>query len=221
MHKHILSALIALTACAAPALAQNTVTASSVGLRMPTQKGGMMVGSNILLGEMGFGTTRSDVSFAGTYDIGIRPKLGYFVMDNLMVGGSLNVNFNGSNFERQPGDRMNAQAVGVGILVRKYFGKAAEKDGSVRKLRFFVEGGVDYTRGWAKYIPYNNEPALHGAFSTTSVYVMPGFNYFFTRNIALEGGLSLLRIVGSENVYGNSGNLRADLGLQIFLGKRK
>lgn len=220
MKQPLLSLLAAVAISSSPAFAQEASTDPAIGLRLPTQKGSAMVGSSLLVGELAFGATSEDHHTAGSYNAGISPKAGYFVMDNLMVGASLNANFQGSNIERSAvGSGYHSQSVGVGVFARKYFGKATDKHGELKKFRPFVEVGAGHNRGWSQMDL--GDRTEHGNFNTTTVNIMPGFNYFFNKNVALEAGLNYSGIVDSKHVIGNSSNLRFSVGLQFFLGGKK
>jgi len=207
----------AIALLSSPAFSQRD---TSIGLRLPTQKGSWMLGSNLVVGELAFGSISSDYEMEGVYNVSLDPRAGYFVKDNLMVGGMLNVNFNGNSFgAKDYFNRHHTQSIGLGVFARKYFGKAAEKDGSMRRTRFFVEAGAGYNKGWASYYIDANTKE-HATFSTGSFHLMPGVNYFFNKNIALEGGIHMSHTGGSSNVIGNANRVGINLGLQIFMGKR-
>lgn len=195
-------------------------TDSSIGLRLPTQKGGIMLGTNLVFGEMGFGSLNSEHTSGGIYNVSVSPRVGYFIKNNLAIGGTLNANFTGNSFGNQAyNSAYNSQSAGVGVFARQYFGKMTNKDGSLRKTRFFVEGGANVNKTWNNFKISSTE-TLHGTANSATFYVMPGFNHFFTKNIALEGGLNLSHTAASSNVIGNANHLGFNLGLQFFMGRR-
>ena len=156
----------ALALISAPAFAQAD---SSIGLRLPTQKGSWMLGSNLVVGELAFGSINSDYEMAGVYNVSLNPRAGYFIKDNLMIGGMLNASFNGNSFgEGAYLGKYHSQTVGLGVFARKYFGKATGKDGNIARLRFFVEAGASYNKGWASFKD-PTFPVHHNTFSTGTV----------------------------------------------------
>jgi hypothetical protein len=184
---------------------------TSIGLRLPTQKGSWMLGSNIVLAELAFGG--GSAGAATYYNVAVSPRAGYFVLDNLALGLGFNGQFAGQ------GRYYNSQSYGVVAFARYYFGNAVAKDGHVRKTRYFVEGGGSYNAGRSA-IRNNNDAWERGTFSSSSYYGMAGLNHFLTKNVALEAGLQFTHNDYPERSLGNQNNLGFNLGLKIFMGKR-
>ncbi len=201
-------------------LAAGAQTDTTVGLKLPTSKGTWTVGSSLVLGEMAFGSTDSRYRLAGSYNVTLSPKAGYFVKDNLLVGGTVRANLSGNSFGSGDFSKDNSKSIGGGVFIRQYFGKGLMKDGSMRKMRLFVEGGVDVSTGWSRWRNFDSTMD-RTTFRTASFHVMPGFNYFFSKNVALEGGINFSHMATSRNVIGNANHIGINLGMQIFLGKRR
>jgi len=200
-------------------LGASAQTDTAVRLNFPTQKGGWTIGSSLVVGELAFGSTDSRYRIAGSYNVSLNPKAGYFIKDNLLIGGTLRANVVGNSFGSKDFSNYHSRSIGAGIFARQYFGKGTMKDGSLRKMRYFLEGGVDVSKGWSNWRS-SDSTTERTNFSIASIHVMPGFNYFFSKNVALEGGINISHMATSKNVIGNANHIGINLGLQIFLGKR-
>jgi len=164
------------------------------------QKGNWMVGSSLLSSNFGLNT-------GGGYSIGLQPKAAYFVEDNVAVGGYVNLGIakvtNGSPTEF---------TYGVGALGR-YFLSPGEKgvDNLLNHGRWFFEGNVG--------VGGRN---VENANSTTGLDfgVGPGYSYFITPNIGVEG---LVKYQGQAG-FGNEGlnsNITFNVGFSIYLPTSK
>lgn len=219
MKKLLLTLSVALTVSAGSVIAQSeTAKDASIGLKMPTEKGSIMIGTNLMVGDLNFGSV-NNYSTTTLYDIDVAPRAGYFVADNFLLGGNVGASFWGAVSN---GDLYtHSESVSIGIFARKYFGRVAEKNGEINRLRFFVEGGVYYNTGWSTYKPTEPEPVMHETFNTLKAYVMPGLNYFVNKNVAIEAGLNYSRVLETDAQFGYSNNIHFNIGLQFFLNGKK
>ena len=202
-----ISAIILAAAVCAPALvqAQHAAQLPQDTSRLFIRKGDVMAGANLLAATFA-------VSNGYTYyNVGLSPRLGYFVSDRVALGTYINAGFAASGLNRY-------QSYGLGVFARYYLNKPLNSDGEVRKMRFFVEGGggINYARYKADE---GNGRIRREDGTAASVYGMGGFNYFLNKNVALEGALQYNRVF-ERNVQGSSSSgLMFNVGLQIFLGR--
>lgn len=207
-HMNKLSLLTALGAVAFSPIVVNAQNDSAVGLRyVPTHKGALMLGADIMSAQLGFGD-----GAGAFYHVAAAPKAGYFISDKLAVGASINTVFQGAR-------NYNSQSYGIGAFGRYYFGKATNSKGELNRFRFFVEGGLGYSRGTAALTEGN--VTTRGNFTTANAYVMPGFSCFLTKNVALDGGLHYMRTWHSNNLVGQPANIGLNIGLRFFFGGKK
>ncbi|KMQ62545.1 hypothetical protein ACM40_09705 [Chryseobacterium sp. BLS98] len=164
------------------------------------QKGNWMVGTSLLSSNFGLNT-------GGGYDIALQPKAAYFVNDNVAVGGYVDLGIkkvtNGS-----PTDF----TYGVGALGR-YFLSPGEKgvDNLLHHGRWFLEGNVGI-----------GGRSVENGDSTTGLDfgAGPGYSYFITPNIGLEG---LVKYRGRAG-FGSEGlnsNITFNVGFSLYFPTSK
>jgi len=164
------------------------------------QQGNWMVGSSIITSNFGLNT-------GGGYNIGLQPKAAYFIKDNVAVGGYVDLGIskvtNGS-----PTDF----TYGVGALGR-YFLSPGEKgvDNLLHHGRWFLEGNVGI-----------GGRSVENGDSTTGLDfgAGPGYSYFITPNIGIEG---LVKYKGRAG-FGSEGlnsNITFNVGFSIYLPTSK
>ncbi len=209
----LLTALLAILSSAS--FAQD---AAGTGLRLPTQKGSSFIGSNLLLAQLGNDGFVADRSLH--YNIGVSPRYSRFVTDRLALGLELNASLDG--YTKTP---YRALFTNIGVFGRYYFGEAANKQGVQNKLRFFLEAGAGYGHVFNRYInTVNNvDEIANFDYNTYNFHVMPGVNYFLSRNVALEGGLNFSRshsAIDEPHLRDNFNNLSLSVGLQFFFGRK-
>ena len=218
--KHHMKKLTLLTTlCAALSTASFAQQASGIGLHLPTQKGSSFIGSNLLLAQL----SNSDFSPNDNslhYNLGLSPRYGRFVTNHLALGVDLAISLDG--YTKTP---YRAVFTNVGVFGRYYFGEATNKQGVQNKLRFFVEAGAGYGHVFNRYTnTVNNvEEIANFDYNTFNFHVMPGVNYFLSRNVALEGGLNFSRshsAVDEPHLRDNFNNLSLSVGLQFFFGRK-
>ena len=164
------------------------------------QEGNWMVGSSLLSSNFGLNT-------GGGYSIGLQPKAAYFIKDNVAVGGYVNVGI--SKVTNGSPTRFD---YGVGALGR-YFLSPGEKgvDNLLNHGRWFFEGNLGV-----------GGSSVESGNSTTGLDfgVGPGYSYFITTNIGIEG---LVKYQGQSG-FGNEGlnsNISFNVGFSIYLPTSK
>jgi len=164
------------------------------------QQGNWMVGSSLITSNFGLNT-------GGGYNIGLQPKAAYFIKDNVAVGGYVDLGIskvtNGSKTEF---------TYGVGALGR-YFLSPGEKgvDNLLHHGRWFLEGNVGI-----------GGRSVENGDSTTGLDfgAGPGYSYFITPNIGIEG---LVKYKGRAG-FGSEGlnsNITFNVGFSIYLPTSK
>lgn len=140
------------------------------------------------------------------FDLGISPKLGYFLSDNFAVGAITNLGF--SRSPESGGESTNTTVYGIQGFTRFYVRPAeARLDDIVRTGRFFLE-----TNAGIAGVNIKGGPTTNGfAFGFG-----PGYTYFLNPNIALETSAKYNGLTGGGNrAYQHS--LGLNLGIQVFL----
>ncbi len=175
------------------------------------EEGNLMLGTDI---GSGITNTTSNGLFSldfglndgAGYDLGLSPKVGYFVNDNLVLGAIVNLGY--SKSPRSAGQSTETFIYGVQAFTRFYIRPGeANLEELVRTGRFFLENnagvaGVNVTGG-----------------STTNGFTFgfgPGYSWFLNSYIALEAIVKYNGLVGGGNTdFQNSIGL--NLGIQIFI----
>ncbi|UQB67440.1 hypothetical protein [Epilithonimonas zeae] len=160
------------------------------------QEGNWLVGSSILTSNFGLNT-------GGGYQIGLEPKAAYFIKDNVALGGMVNLNF----LKTGKGEATQFK-YGVGALGRYYISPGeVGVDNLLNHGRWFFEGNAGI----------GGTSIENGNSTTGFVYgVGPGYSYFITPNIGVEG---LVKYNG-EAGFGNtpySSNITFNVGFSIYL----
>ena len=160
------------------------------------QEGNWMVGSSIVSSKFGLNT-------GGGYKIGFEPKAAYFIKDNTALGAYVKLDFSKETKGAPAGFEY-----GVGALGR-YFVSPGEAgvDNLLNHGRWFFEGNL----GVGGY-------SVEDGPSTTGLDfgVGPGYSYFITPNIGVEG---LVKYVGRAG-FGSEGlnsNITFNVGFSIYL----
>ena len=164
------------------------------------QEGNWMVGSSLISSNFGLNT-------GGGYNIAIQPKAAYFIKDNVALGGYVNLGFN-----KVTKGTPTEFTYGVGALGRYFISPGeAGVDNLLNHGRWFFEGNVGV-----------GGRSVENADSTTGLDfgVGPGYSYFITPNIGVEG---LVKYVGQAG-FGNEGLNSAitfNVGFSIYLPTSK
>lgn len=163
------------------------------------QQGNILVGGQLANIRLGLGSTN-------LFSLDVTPKLGYFIRNNVAIGAEVPLGFT-STKNKATGNTETVFNYGVGVFGRYYFApKEMDIDNLLNHGRFFLEAntGIAGTNGLG--VGYN-------------IGFGPGYAYFLTPNVALEG---LVKFQGTYGTGNNSG-LVFNLGFQIHLptGKLK
>lgn len=164
------------------------------------QRGNWMVGSSILSSNFGLNT-------GGGYSIALQPKAAYFVEDNVAVGGYVNLGF--SKVTNGSPTRFDYAVGGLG----RYYLSPGEKgvDNLLNHGRWFFEGNLGV--GGSSVENGNSTSGLDFG-------VGPGYSYFITPNIGIEG---LVKYQGQAG-FGNEGlnsNITFNVGFSIYIPTSK
>lgn len=196
--KKILTTAVFLSLFSTMALAQSN---RDIGMSVtnPTRRGNLMVGSNLFLADIKF------QSGANSYSFGISPRVGYFLYDNIAIGGNVELGLTGQD---------NYRRVDYSIMpfARIFVGRDRVSE-IPRRAKFFVEGGVGFGGSNTRV-----EVAGNDVTTTTNgpkFYVMPGADFFINNMTALELGLRYAFTGGDPDVN----QLSLNVGFQIFLNR--
>ncbi|KPE51966.1 hypothetical protein [Chryseobacterium indologenes] len=164
------------------------------------QKGNWLVGSSLLTSNFGLNT-------GGGYSIALQPKGAYFIEDNVAVGGYVNLGI--SKVTNGSPTRFDYAVGGLG----RYYLSPGEKgvDNLLNHGRWFFEGNVGI-----------GGSSVENGNSTTGLDfgVGPGYSYFITPNIGLEG---LVKYQGQTG-FGSEGlnsNITFNVGFSIYIPTSK
>lgn len=174
------------------------------------EKGSLMLGADLGSGLVGntssglFGVNFGLNEDAG-FNVGLSPKMGYFVSDNFMLGAVVNLGFTKS---AKAVDATKTTNYGVQALSRYYLSPGERGiDNLLNQGRFFMEANAGIAG-----VNVKNGPTTNGfAFG-----VGPGYSYFVTNSVALETSLKYNGLVGGGNTtYQHA--LGLNFGVQVFL----
>jgi len=164
------------------------------------QEGNWMVGSSLISSKFGLNTD------AG-YNFAIQPKAAYFVKDNVAVGGY--VTLGSEKVSKESGTTFTYAVGGLG----RYYLSPNEQgvDNLLNHGRWFFEGNVGI-----------GGQSTKGGTSTTGLDfgVGPGYSYFITPNIGLEGLVKYTGVTGFGN-EGLTSNITFNVGFSIFIPTSK
>ena len=157
------------------------------------EKGNAMWGGDLLGIDLG-------LNKGSGYSINISPSIGYFVRDNLAVGGYLNLGVQGAK---------NSSTIfnyAIGALARYYVSPGQYGiQNPLKHGRFFLDGRVGF----------GGQSISKGGGSTNGLNLVigPGYAYFITPNVGLEG------LVQYNGIFGNgtSSRIQIGLGFQVYL----
>jgi hypothetical protein len=158
------------------------------------QRGNVMMGGNI--GDINLGLDKPSV-----FSVNIVPKAAWFVQDNIALGGYLDL-----GLETSKGSNTLTR-YGVGALGRYYTGT----DLALNHGRLFAEATFGF----------GGQNVSNGGGNTNGINfsIGPGYTYFITPSIGLEGLLKYNGLTG----FGNEGvqnSLNLTFGFQIYLPGR-
>src|SRR5680860_811635 len=144
--------------------------------------------------------------FGAVYNVGLSPKVGYFIADNFLIGVSTNLGFTKS--PEVNGVSAKSTVYGIQALSRYYlFPGEVGVENLLKRGRFFVEAN-----GGISGVNIKDGPSTNGF----ALGFGPGYSYFITDNVALETTLKYNGLAGGgDTSYQNSIGL--NIGIQIFL----
>ncbi|MGB7394693.1 MAG: hypothetical protein WA913_09895 [Pricia sp.] len=184
------------------------------GLAQNFEKGDLMLGSDL---GSGLVSTGSDGLFGiniglndgAGFNVGLSPKLGYFLNDSFLIGAAVNLGFSKSP-ATSGDDAIETTAYGLQGLTRYYIAPAdLEADALPSRSRFFLENNL----GVAGVIVNDGPTTVGFAFGFG-----PGLAYFVTENVALEASVKYNGLLGDDTIdYQNS--LGFNIGVQVFLSR--
>ena len=175
---------------------------SSLGLLMlttgfaQTQKGNVLIGAT--LSDIGIDFQKDNTQFS----LNITPKVGWFVKDNLAVGGEVNI-----GLVTQKG--ATAFSYGVGVFGRKYYG--AETTNLARTAKWFLEANAGIYG-----LNLSGIDLIKSSTNGVGLGIGPGYSYFISQNIALEALAKYNFTAGFGNSTTNN-SIKLGLGFQIYL----
>lgn len=175
------------------------------------EEGNIMLGADL---GSGISTTATNGLFGfnlgldenSGYNIGVSPKLGYFLNDDFVVGGIVNLGYD--NGEGQDDEATNTFTYGVQAFSRFYLTPAdVDLADEVPAGQFFIE-----TNAGLAGINVENGPTTNGF----TFGFGPGYSLFLNDSVALDASVKYngLTGAGSDN-YTHS--LGINLGIQVFL----
>lgn len=160
-------------------------TAANVGLD-PIRQGNWMVGGE--LAGLGYNFE------AESFNIGLRPRAGYFVSDGVAIGAQASLGF----ASVKEGD--NEWTYGVAPFLRYYFPGGASASG-----RFFGHGNVGIAG------------SSRGDNVSLELGIAGGYAHFITQSVALETTVGYNYNKANINSGGGQSGLGVSLGFQIYL----
>ena len=178
-------------------------------------KGDLMLGADL---GSGLGTTTSSgllgfnfgLNDGAGFNLGLSPKVGYFVADNLLLGGILNFGY--AKSPETNGIASETTTYGIQGLLRYYLFPGQAGINSISKSgRFFVE----FNTGIAGF-NVKDGSSTNGL----TLGIGPGYSYFITENVALESSLKYNGLAGGGDTNFRS-NIGINLGIQVFLPSAK
>lgn len=164
------------------------------------QKGNWLVGSSLISSNFGLNT-------GGGYNIALQPKGAYFIQDNVAIGGYVDLGIN-----KVTNGSPTEFIYGVGGLGRYYLSPGEKGvDNLLNHGRWFFEGNAGI--GGRSVENGDSTTGLDFGFG-------PGYSYFITPNIGLEGLVKYKGRAGFGNEALNS-NITFNLGFSIYLPTSK
>ena len=144
----------------------------------------------------GVGFSKGDLFMSGALSIGsestgdakfngfeIEPKIGYFLTENIAIGGKLG--YKADKAENAGGDTQDDAGFTVGAFGRYYFTPAS-------KFSLFAQLGLDYSSMEDKLATDYTEAEL-------GLGLGAGLNYFVSSNFSIEAGVAVLGYSSNDN----------------------
>lgn len=160
------------------------------------QKGNFLVGGDLADFNLNLNSGKQ-------FNINLQPKIGFFIRDNIAIGPYVNLGLSTAK------DFGTSVSYGVGAFGRYYVNNKTMD--VVKHGRFFVEANAGIE---------GDNPVSGSSTNGLGLGVGPGFAYFITPNVGLEGLLKYNGIVGFGSSV-TSSTLGLGVGFQIYLNSRK
>lgn len=177
------------------------------------QKGSVMIGADL---GSGISSPSSSSLFGANFNlnkgsgfnIGIAPKIGYFIKDNIMIGGVVNLGYDKSANINVGDESYSTKTTTYGVqALGRYYTSPGQVDNLLKHGRFFVEANAGFAG-----------VNIKGG-NTTNGFAFgfgPGYSYFVTPSVALEGLVKYNGLAGGGNT-GYQNSLGINFGVQVFL----
>ncbi|HTE27656.1 outer membrane beta-barrel protein [Flavitalea sp.] len=160
------------------------------------QRGNALIGADLA-------NVNLSLDAGGNFSFLIRPKIAWFIKDNVAIGGYLL-----TGLSTAKGEGTSVQ-YGVGALARYYLG--GESVDLIKHTRLFAEGTVGIN---------GDNPAVGDNTNGLGLGIGPGIAYFITPNIGLEALLKYNGIIGF-GTKPTSNDLNISVGFQIYLSSAR
>ncbi|HSZ24262.1 MAG TPA: outer membrane beta-barrel protein [Cytophagaceae bacterium] len=164
-------------------------------------------GSHLAGGTISFNNSFANKS--NSFSANLNPNYGYFLANNLAVGGLLSLTYSSSSL-----DKSHSTMATLSPFVRYYFGPP-------KTYMFFgyasAGGGIQSSNSTTSS---NNggSSSNNARYGISTFQVGPGFDYFVNKHVAVEAILSYrgtnVAQVGHGGIYNN--NVGLLIGLQVF-----
>jgi hypothetical protein len=189
------------------------------------KKGNLLVETS--LGNINLGNYNSSTETSGvtrkydskSFSIGLYPRVGFFVTDNVVVGTELSLSFYSSssndfnnNGVKTSDSKGSSFDIGLSPFLRYYFNAAKDSKG-----RFFAQVGGGFSTTASNNYDYNYYSGTTGALTSKFKYNYPkkpyyynanilvGYNYMVASNVALNLNLGYnYRASNSEYTFTNT-----------------
>ncbi|WP_417885877.1 hypothetical protein [Zunongwangia sp.] len=178
------------------------------------QEGNLMVGSDFGSGLVNPGNNsilglNFGLNDGAGYELGLSPKIGYFVRDNVLIGAVANL-----GFTKSPKSEGSTETTVYGFqALSRYYLSPGEKgvNNLLKHGRFFLEANAGVA----------GVNVAGGATTNGLAFgVGPGYSYFVTNNVALETNIKYNGLVGGGNTtYQHAIGL--NFGIQVYLPSSK
>jgi outer membrane protein len=177
------------------------------------EQGTMLIGGDFQLSSITDKNKSGNTTVTNgkTTTFSLAPQFGYFVIDNLAVGGNLDLTLSKFKSDDDNGVTSTTTQITIGPFARYYF-----------EPGIFVQGalGVGSAKGKSTIGSVSNE----STFGVTNYSLAAGYAYFLNDHVAVEPMVGYLSTIYTEKDSDpkqkdiNSG-LFLSVGFQIYLGK--
>lgn len=177
---------------------------TGISAHAQTEKGNLLISNDVT--HLNFRNRKDDKAFS----IGMSSKVGYFVANNLAVGGYSDFYYNNHNASVNEGDRyarFREISLGSGVFSRYYFKKIRKPK---QRSCFFAEASTGFENTFTNKQIFGSLNAALGV----------GWNYFITDNISLSAMVKY-KVDYYNNYLDNPRTLNFSIGAQFYLPGKK